>query len=178
MTSPPAQSVAPLVDAQRFRDAMAQLAAPLAVVTTVDEHGRRWGFTASSVVSVSLDPPLLLVGLARTSSCHRALTESQEFVVNVLGARHRALAGRFATHGVDRFAEGGFTTWPGTDLPCLPDAPAVFRCVTGAALPAGDHDLLLGALRDTRIAPPAADSADAALLWYDRTFCTLPRPRP
>ncbi|MEU1037789.1 flavin reductase family protein [Streptomyces sp. NPDC005551] len=177
MTSPPAQSTAPLVDAQRFRDAMAQLAAPLAVVTTVDEDGRRWGFTASSVVSVSLDPPLLLVGLSRSSSCHRALVSSGEFVVNVLGEQHRAVAQRFATHGVDRFAGGGFTTWPGTDLPCLPDAPAVFRCVTGEALPAGDHDLLLGALRDTRIAPQAS-AAGTALLWYGRTFCAVPAPRP
>jgi flavin reductase ActVB len=162
-----AAKTATLVDAQTFRDAMALLAAPLTVVTTVDEVGRPWGFTASSVTSVSLDPPLVLVSVARTSSCYAAVTSGRDFVINVLGDEHRDVAARFAASGVDRFAGAGFATWPGTLLPYLPGANALLRCVTAGVVPAGDHDLVLGGLAEAR-----TGHADAPLLWYRRGFHT------
>ncbi|BBB00112.1 putative oxidoreductase [Actinacidiphila reveromycinica] len=168
--APTAETDLPLANPQHFRDAMAQLASTVTIVTTTDGDGRPWGFTASSVVPVSLDPPLVMVGVAHTSSCYEALAASDAFVVNVLGDRHRDLAGRFATSGADRFTGSGFTSWPGTDLPYLPDATAAFRCLTQYALPAGDHDLLLGALADT-LSPPAT-APSSALLWYRRAFHT------
>ncbi|WP_328928582.1 MULTISPECIES: flavin reductase family protein [unclassified Streptomyces] len=158
-----------LTEAGQFRDAMALLPAALTVVTTVDGLGRRWGFTASSVTPVSLGPPLLMVGVGRTSSCHGALVSAPEFVVNVLGEQHRDLAAKFAAHGVDRFAGEEFTPWPGTDgLPVLPDAQAAYRCLRHEVVPAGDHDLLLGALAGVR-----AGHRDGPLLWYRRAFHTL-----
>ncbi len=157
----------PLAPAADFRDAMALLPAALTVVTTVDGEGRRWGFTASSVVSASLDPPLLLVGLSRTSSCHDAFTAAPEFVVNVLDSGHRALARKFAAHGVDRFAGEGFARWPGTDLPYLPDAHAAYRCVRHDVVTMGDHVLLFGSLTGVDAHRPGTP-----LLWYRRTFHT------
>ncbi|MFD5751114.1 flavin reductase family protein [Streptomyces sp. NPDC127033] len=156
-----------LTEASQFRDAMSRLPAALTVVTTVDADGRRWGFTASSVVSVSLDPPLLLVGLSRSSSCHQALVAAPEFVVNVLADHHRALARTFAAHGVDRFAGEDFTVWPGTGLPYLPDAHTAYRCLRHDVVAAGDHDLLLGALTGADGGRPGAP-----LLWYRRDFHT------
>ncbi|MGW2846848.1 flavin reductase family protein [Streptomyces sp. NPDC001274] len=153
------------VDSDTFREAMAHLAAPLTVVTTRDADGRRWGFTASAVTSVSMDPPLLLVGLGNGSSCREALSSSPEFVVNVLGEQHTEVAGRFARHGVDRFAQGGFTTWPGSGLPCLADAAAVFRCTAVDRIPMGDHQLLIGELTGLRI-----PKETSPLLWYRRGF--------
>ncbi len=165
---PPAAKLAPLVDPQQFRDAMALLAAPITVVTTRDGEGERWGFTASAVSSVSLDPPLVLVGVARTASCHRALTSAGEFVINVLTDRHREVAVRFATHGIDRFADRDFTQFPGTRLPCLPDANLLVHCHTWQVVPAGDHDLLIGAVAEVH--PTAAPGKP--LLWYQRGFHT------
>lgn len=153
------------VNSQRFREAMSRLAAPMTVVTARDETGRRWGCTASSVTSASLDPPLLLVALARTASCHAALTSVPEFAVNVLSDRHVEVARRFATHGVDRFAGTEFVNWPGSGIPYLPDAIAVFRCNVADILAVGDHDLLVGAMADNRIAPTGKP-----LVWYDRDF--------
>ncbi|MFF3767068.1 flavin reductase family protein [Streptomyces sp. NPDC001922] len=157
----------PLAGADEFRDAMALLPAAVTIVTTSDGEGRRWGFTASSVVSVSLDPPLLMVGLSRTSSCHQALVSAPEFVVNVLDGRHRALARTFAQHGVDRFAGQHFEQWPGTALPVLPGAHAAYRCVRHDVVPAGDHDLLFGALTEVEARRPGTP-----LLWYRRAFRT------
>ncbi|RKT04563.1 flavin reductase ActVB [Streptomyces sp. 3211.6] len=160
----------PLLDGPAFREAMSQLAAPITIVTVRDETGRPWGFTASSVSSASLEPPLLTVGISRTSSCHEALIAAPEFVVNVLGSRHREVATRFATHGVDRFAAGDFRPWPGSELPCLPDAHARYRCVTTDVIPVGDHDLLVGAVVEAGSGDPA-DLGDP-LLWYQRGFHT------
>lgn len=163
----PAAPLPSLVTGQEFRDAMALLAAPVTVVTAVDAHGQRRGFTASAVSSVSMDPPLLLVGLARTSSCYAALTTADEFVVNVLGAEHRELAQGFARQNGDRFAYGDFATWPDTDLPYLPDARVAIRCARHRVVPAGDHALLLGALTGIR-----TGTAGKALVWYGRAFHT------
>ncbi|MBO4270662.1 flavin reductase family protein [Microbispora triticiradicis] len=154
-----------LIDAGAFRQAMAELVAPLTIVTTVDENGRRWGFTASSVTSGSLEPPLLLVGVDRRSSCHEAITSCREFVVNVLGEQHRDLARTFATHGVDRFAGGELGFWPDSELPCLLDAKAAFRCVSSGTLAVGDHDLLVGSMVATRL-----NVGGTPLLWYQRDF--------
>ena len=154
------------VDGRTFRDAMARLPAPVTVVSTVDGAGRH-GMTASAVISVSLEPPLLAVGLSRTAGCHPALVAADEFVVNVLGVRHRELARRFATSGIDRFAAGEFATWPDGDLPCLPDAHVLVRCANHEVITVGDHDLLVGAVLEVR----AADGTEGeALVWYQRDF--------
>jgi phosphoglycerate dehydrogenase-like enzyme len=100
--------------------------------------------TAGSVVSVSLDPPLLLIGVDDKSSCLGAMTGSREFAVNVLGERHRDLAALFSRHGADRFDGTGihaFGPWPGAQdgPPPLAGAGAAYRCTTVDSVPAGDH---------------------------------------
>ncbi|GGO59770.1 flavin reductase family protein [Streptomyces lasiicapitis] len=175
MTPVQEQTQPAVADAQTFKDAMALLAAPVSVVTALDEGGRRWGFTASSVTSVSLDPPLLMVGIALTSSCHRAMTGAGEFVINLLGAHHRPIAQRFATRGVDRFAPGDFAAWEDTTaLPHLPDAKVLLRCTTRDVIRAGDHDLLLATPHQIRI----RDHATPPLLWYQRGFHTPAPAQP
>ncbi|GHE93842.1 FMN reductase [Streptomyces longispororuber] len=166
----PVQEQTPAVaDAQAFKDAMALLAAPVSVITTVDAAGRRWGFTASSVSSVSLEPPLVMVGIALTSSCHAPMSTAEEFVINVLDERHREVARRFAARGVDRFAGSGFGGWPGrAGLPHLPDAKVLLRCRTVDVIRAGDHDLLLGTPLEIR----TGSAATPPLLWYRRDFHT------
>jgi flavin reductase ActVB len=155
------------LSADAFKEAMSLLAAPLTIVTTSDAGGRRWGFTASSVSSVSLDPPLMLVGVANESSCRQALEDAGEFLVNVLGEQHRGVARAFASRGVDRFAGLDFSTWPGSALPVLPDASAAFRCAVVEWIPVGDHQLVIGELTGLR-----SGGATRPLLWHRRGFCT------
>jgi flavin reductase ActVB len=146
---------------------MSLLAAPLTIVTTSDTAGRRWGFTASSVSSVSLDPPLVLVSLSNNSSCRRALTETREFLINVLGEQHRDVARTFARRGIDRFAGYDFGIWTGSQLPFLLDASAVFRCTIIGWIPVGDHQLVIGELTGVR-----TGDSKKPLLWHRREFCT------
>ena len=160
------------VDEQLFREAMSLVAAPIAVVTTTDGTGRRWGFTASSLTSVSMNPPLALVGIGHTSSCHAALTSAQEFVINVLGSEDGSLARKFSTSGVDRFADTDLVTWPGTSLPLVPSAVVAMRCSTAEVVPAGDHDLLIGKLLDVLL----GDGSPDPLVWFRRGFHSRKEP--
>lgn len=156
------------LDAGTFRDALALLAAPLTVVTTHDAEGRPRGFTASSVTSVSLDPPLVLVGIARTSSCFAAFAAAPEFVINVLAAQHRGLARRFAARQADRFAGGDFASADGDGPPRLTDAHAALRCTVTERVAAGDHDLLLGTPTEVY-----TTGSTRPLVWHRRQFHTL-----
>jgi flavin reductase ActVB len=164
----PAQRRTP-VSAQDYREAMSLLAVPVCVVTT-RQDGENWGLTVSTVTGVSLDPPLVSVAVARSASCHGALTRAPEFVINVLGEHQSRLAARFSTSGVDRFAGGGTSTLPGTDLPVVSDANALYRCARREVVPVGDHELLIGELTDVRLRTDAR-----ALTWFRRAFH---RPEP
>lgn len=166
---------AAVVAAGDFRDAMSMVAAPLAIVATRDVDGTPWGFTASSVTSVSLDPPLVLVCISHTSSCHGAMTKAEGYTVNFLSQRHRALAQVFATSGVDRFAAGGFENWEDSGYPFLPDARVSMRCIAADLKTAGDHDVLFGLPTGIRFGtaagPNGADVCGAApLIWHRRGF--------
>ncbi|MEV0124313.1 flavin reductase family protein [Streptomyces sp. NPDC050703] len=157
------------VSAQDYREAMSLLAVPVCVVTTRAD-GENRGLTASTVTGVSLDPPLVSVAVARTSSCHGALTRAPQFVINVLGDDQHHLATRFSTRDIDRFAGEGISTLPGSELPVITDAHALYRCTRRQVIPVGDHDLLIGELTDVRLRPEARP-----LTWYRRAFH---RPQP
>ncbi|MBX9396487.1 flavin reductase family protein [Streptomyces sp. TRM72054] len=158
----------PALGSAEFREAMSFLAAPLTIVTARDAEGRAWGFTASSVTSVSLEPPLVLVGVSHTSSCFGALSEATEFSINILGSDHRELARTFATRGVDRFSGVRLADWPDSTVPYLADVAVALRCVVTSRVPVGDHTLLIGELSGMHRQGPAS----APLVWYRRDFRT------
>jgi len=81
-------------------------------VVTFAHGGTRYGFTATSVISVSADPPVLTFSIDSTSSSWPALSEADTLVINFLAAAQVDVSARFATRGIDRFAEGGWSTLP------------------------------------------------------------------
>ncbi|MBL7501437.1 flavin reductase family protein [Frankia sp. CNm7] len=136
-------------DASRlFREAMALFPSGVTIVTTTDDAGQWWGFTASSFCSVSMDPPLVLVCLAAKAQCHPAFVAAERFVVHVVHPEHADLAVRFATRGADKFADAGFRP-DEHGLPVLDRACVTLSCVTHAVQPAGDHSILLGRVERT-----------------------------
>jgi flavin reductase ActVB len=122
------------------------------IVTTVDRHGRQWGFTASSFASLSLRPPQVLVCLDASANCHPSFTQAETFAVNILGAEHEDLARQFATKMADKFEGTSFE--PGElRLPLLPDALAALECLTVGRLPGGDHTIMVGEPVSIRLRP-------------------------
>lgn len=150
-----------------FRDAMKRFASGVTIVTTIDADGSWKGFTASAFCSLSLDPPLVLVCQALTSSSHEAFTRCDRFLINILGEEHRDLALHFARSGGDKFAGGGFRPGRVTGLPLLPDALAVVGCEVHARHDGGDHDIYIGKVYSCLVRD------GAPMLHFDSRFWAL-----
>jgi flavin reductase (DIM6/NTAB) family NADH-FMN oxidoreductase RutF/pimeloyl-ACP methyl ester carboxylesterase len=130
-------------DARTLRDALGCFATGVTVVTAFDENGVPAGLTANSFTSVSLDPPLLLVCIAKTSSSLKAIETTDHFAVNVLHIGQQPASSLFALPGEDRFRQ---TPWKRGrhNAPILSNALASFECRRHQMHDGGDHIILVG----------------------------------
>src|SRR2546430_1683198 len=96
------------VDPAQFRQLLGRFATGVTVVTTRNPAGRPVGMTASSVASVSLAPPLVLVSVDQKNDLHPALRAAQRFVLNVLASDQEAVPRRFAEEHPNRFDGIGY----------------------------------------------------------------------
>lgn len=135
-------------DVAAFREALAHVATPVSVVTTVDGGGRPRGVTVGTLCSLSLDPPLVMFCLNRSSGSHAVLTTAPRILIHVLADDQAELAARFSQRGVDRFA-GLSGDWHG--LPTIPDTAIRLACARYATVPAGDHTIVMGRVADAEI---------------------------
>ena len=133
------------VEPALFRQLLGRFATGVTVLTTraPTPGGEPIGMTASSVASVSLDPPLVLVSVDRQHEMHSALEAASHFVLNVLAADQEALSRRFAGDEPNRFSGVGFH--PNKQgLAVLDGVLAHIECEKHSAIPAGDHTVFLG----------------------------------
>ena len=128
------------VATQSFRDALAQFASGVTVVAARDAGGLT-GLTATAFCSVSLDPALVLVSVARTASAHDRIVRADRLGISVLTLDQAWIAQQFAQHGVDRFL--GVRLDPDRGVPLIVGALAHLECTHHAAHLAGDHTLLV-----------------------------------
>ncbi|GHH69398.1 flavin reductase family protein [Promicromonospora soli] len=152
-----------------FRDAMAGLASGVCVVTTAAD-GVPAGLTTTAVMSVSLEPPLVAVGVGTSSRTLAPLREARRFAVHVLPHDREKVATLFASKAPDKFA--GLAVRPGLGgIPVLPeDARHILECETWEEIEAGDHVLLVG--RVVRVHSARSDQG-RALVHFDRAFHQL-----
>ncbi|OCJ10305.1 flavin reductase [Rhizobium sp. AC27/96] len=131
------------IDARALRDAFGAFPTGVTVVTARDAAGLPIGFTANSFTSVSLDPPLLLVCLAKTSRNFATMTGATHFAINVLSETQKDISNTFARPVEDRFAT---VEWSGgaDGCPILADVAAWFECAMKEVIDAGDHVILMG----------------------------------
>jgi flavin reductase (DIM6/NTAB) family NADH-FMN oxidoreductase RutF len=137
----------PGVDAETYRSIFRSHAGGVAVITADAGRGPV-GFTATSVASVSLNPPLVSFALSNGSSSFPTLIEADTVVVNFLDAGQVDLASRFATRGVDRFAAP--TQWSrlDDDSPVLDEAPSFLYGPIEHRFAVGDHHIIVAALQE------------------------------
>ncbi|MEU3458907.1 flavin reductase family protein [Streptomyces sp. NPDC006733] len=124
-----------------FRSVFRRHAAGVAVITAAGD--RPVGFTATSLTSVSAEPPLLSFGISTGSSSWPTLAEAPFVGVHVLGEHQEALAATFARSGADRF--GPATGWREGPhgVPLLDGVSAWLVCRVLARIPAGDHRIVV-----------------------------------
>ena len=137
------------IDVFDLRRAFGAFATGVTIVTTSDESGQPVGFTANSFSSVSLDPPLVSVSIAKSAFGLSLFTESKGLVINILAEHQRDLSNRFASRGVDKFA--GVSWIAGhSGAPRLDSVVAWFDCENFQQVDAGDHVILIGKVVDYR----------------------------
>jgi flavin reductase (DIM6/NTAB) family NADH-FMN oxidoreductase RutF/pimeloyl-ACP methyl ester carboxylesterase len=134
-------------ESKSLRNAFGSFMTGVTVVTTIDADGAPRGFTANSFTSVSLDPPLLLICIAKTAASCAVFAKTPAFAVNILAEDQKDVSGIFASKRPDKFAE---VTWHGSarGQPIITGALAWFDCARREVIDAGDHIILLGAIRD------------------------------
>jgi flavin reductase (DIM6/NTAB) family NADH-FMN oxidoreductase RutF/pimeloyl-ACP methyl ester carboxylesterase len=139
-------------DARTLRDAMGCFATGVTIVTAHSPNGKPIGLTANSFTSVSLDPPLLLVGIANNAGSAEVLRSADSFAVNVLQIGQQPVSNLFAGKSEDRFAG---TRWEVGEYgaPILPSSLGIFECKRHTLHEAGDHFLLVGQVEKASFEP-------------------------
>ena len=160
------------VSAADFRHAIGHFATGVTVVTSVGIDGQPVGTTANAVSSLSLDPPLILVCFDRTSRTLESVLAHGAFAVNVLGARQQHLSANFARRGLAA-AWDGVRHRPGpTGSPRLHGVLAALECTVENRLPGGDHEIVIGRVRDAQ----SGDAGAAPLLFWRGQYASLGGP--
>ncbi len=167
MTTQAVPTITPRLHPDVFRAALRRHPAGVTVIT-LDPGGGPVGFTATSVVSTSLSPPLLTFSIAEGASSWPALRAAGSLVVNILAHDQHHIAARFATSGIDRFAHP--TRWErlATGEPLLVDVPIWIRCRVQRRIPIGDHVLIVAETVEAE-----ESRAAAPLVYHDRSYHTL-----
>ncbi len=131
------------VNGERFRQALGRFATGIVIITTRNGVGRPRAITVNAFTSVSLDPPLILFCLGKSSFHFDVFAEAQSFAVNVLRDDQRALSNRFAGETEDDLADlscKGLVT----GSPILPGCLTALDCATETQHDAGDHLIVIG----------------------------------
>jgi len=131
------------VDPPQFRQLLGRFATGVTVLTARTPAGEPIGMTASSVASVSLDPPLLLVSVDKSHDMHAALERGTHFVLNILSADQEALSRRFAASEPNRFRGVSYRENE-RGIAVLDGAVAHLECEKRTAVPGGDHTVFFG----------------------------------
>lgn len=135
------------LDVRDLRNALGVFATGVTVVTTRDEDGRPRGFTANSFTSVSLEPPLILVCIARTIGAAPAFIKADFFAVNILAAEQQAVSTAFGTSSGARF-DAVACGYGATGSPIIEGVAAWLECATHETIEQGDHVILVGRVLD------------------------------
>lgn len=155
-------------DSMLQRRIMSRFGTGVTVVTTRWED-KLWGMTANGILSLSLEPPLILVSIDRRNQMHASVTEGKCFAVNILTETQQDISQRFATRGYKDF-EGIALMTAETGAPILEDALAYVDCRLVEILPGGDHDMFIGEIvaGDVGVGEP--------LLFYAGSYARLAPP--
>lgn len=139
-------------DDRTLRNAMGCFASGITVLTTRAEDDVPVGLTVNSFSSVSLDPPLVMVCLAKTANSLPAFQTHPAFAINVLHIGQQPISNRFAKNGGDRFALTEWEAWD-QNVPIISDSLASFECQRVNEIEQGDHIILIGQVTRARFEP-------------------------
>lgn len=154
-----------MIEVSDFRNGMSLLSGAVNVITTAGMSGR-YGFTASSVCSVTDTPPTLLVCMNKASTSHSHFINNKVLTVNVLGAQHQHISQAFSSKlsPEQRFEHG---TWSEltTGAPVLQDALVSFDCHIDQIQEVGTHTIFI-----CRIVDIQQNQHKQGLVYFNRAY--------
>ncbi len=153
-------------DAAQFKEAMGRFATGVTIVTALEE-GLPVGFTCQSFVSLSLDPPLVALAPAKSSTSWPRIARAGSFCVNVLSEGQADVCRNFAVSGGDKFVG---VSWHSASLggaPVIEGSLAWVDCELELVHDAGDHELVIGRVLELGL------GEGSPLLYYRSGFGQL-----
>jgi flavin reductase (DIM6/NTAB) family NADH-FMN oxidoreductase RutF len=161
-----------LMGSEGMRQLMAGFPTGVGIVTAFDARARPWGMTCTSLASVALEPPLLVICLRYASPTLEAVLGAGEFAVNLLHQGARSTAELFASGAPDRFDRVQWSGPAGAAGPHLPaDAHAIADCAVARHDRHGDHMVVFGEVRHVLL---THGHAPAPLLYGLRRYASWP----
>ncbi|HMM89896.1 flavin reductase family protein [Bradyrhizobium sp.] len=165
-------SIETVVASDDFRNAMRQLTGGVSIITA--GRGRELsGMTVTSVSSLSVDPPALIVSINREASSWPLVKRYGFFGVNILTADQVDIAERFTgkggLKGADRFIGGQWTTGP-SGVPLLANALAAIDCEVEETVERHSHAIVVGRVLDVTVSPRTA-----ALAYWQGQYVAIDR---
>ncbi|WP_397473536.1 flavin reductase family protein [Pusillimonas sp.] len=155
---------------QAFRQAMRQMAGGVCVIT-VNDGEERTGLTATSVVSVSMDPPELLISVNRSSSSWPVLEKAGRFGINVLNRAQQQVAENFSgkggLRGAARYADDDWLQTP-QGVWLSRKALTVFACDVEKVFQHRQHALVIGKVAFIDVMP-----GPLPLTYWEGSYRTL-----
>lgn len=163
-------AIPPLVDPELVRLYMRQWTTGVTVVTSA-LGGVRHGMTVSAFTSISLEPPRVLVSIARLARTHQLIEDSRIFGVTILNSQQAEVSEVFAGRiGEDQDRFAGLETFTlATGAPFLRDGLAFFDCHVHLAFEVGDVTLFIGDV----IALQGVPEDSHPLVYYNRSYHRL-----
>lgn len=162
-------------DSRFFRDALSQFVTGVTVLATRDEHQHLLGLTVNSFNSVSLDPPLVLWSLSKTSRYLFAFKNASRYSINVLSAGQQSISQAFAKRRVGSLADptsDPFSTvahqLSDLGLPIIDDYCAWFECLNHRQYDEGDHVIFVGLVERCK-----AQHSQRPLVYFNGGYTNL-----
>lgn len=140
------------IDTREFRDALGRFASGVCVVTALTQTGRAIGVTISSFCSLSLEPPLVLFCLGKSTSNIKSYINGNYFVVNILSSHQNNISETFASKRKNKFEGISFDILE-SGCPILSDCLANLECTLNSRHDGGDHFILIGQVYRLRVSP-------------------------
>lgn len=158
--------------ASAFRNSMRRLAGGVALVTTFDGQ-RRYGMAMTALMSLSMEPPSLVLAVNASASMHDVLARKHPFCVNLLTHASEEMCRAFsALPSAERFGIGHWADGPGS-APYLVDAQAVICCDVGPVHAFATHSLIVGL-----VTKAWAEDSVSPLVHLDGRYVSIGRAAP
>jgi flavin reductase (DIM6/NTAB) family NADH-FMN oxidoreductase RutF len=126
-------------------------AGPVCIAAAYDRvTGAVVGLTASSFVTLSFEPPMVMFAIQQHADSYTSIVSSKAFGVSLLGSGQSQIASLFATKGREKYERTSFSVGGALKVPLIEGSLAEIECLTSQVFVSGDHAIIVGLVEAAR----------------------------